>query len=316
MSTLVLSRSKDGIHFAEDEKFHTVKIPSDVTVNSIVTKLSNEAWERFNTSRGKQHATRSLLIVGGKSGNKTVHRNTGVEGVKAFAMANTGGHVLKAHPAVHEIFPGKPILQGTVGGCFEGRDGFSGICEFDGRFSLIFWRQKFWLFARANLDWGVRHTQVVSSDDLQKWGNWSLIHIHGQHHPNRLPKHPSMNIYFMGVHVNPVNASSLFALLPLNDPKNANPSLHGSVCATFSLDGVIWSPLAPLLPSARKGERTVDHPAIGVLCCKDGLVHLYVQHDVPDIATTPLSRITRYSVTLLDFEHLSARSLAHLAAPR
>ena len=78
------------------------------------------------------------------------------------------------------------MLQGDHAGCVEGRPGFHKSCEFDGRFSLIHFRNRFILFARANMpvvQAGVeglppsyaRAIQMTHSSDLNSWSPFQLI---------------------------------------------------------------------------------------------------------------------------------------------
>ena len=57
-------------------------------------------------------------------------------------------------------------------------------------------RERFWLYARANLHatGGARHVQVSSSADLRSWSNWEVLRFDGV-----FTGKPENNIYYMQV---------------------------------------------------------------------------------------------------------------------
>ena len=57
-------------------------------------------------------------------------------------------------------------------------------------------RERFWLYARANLHatGGARHVQVSSSADLRRWSNWEVLRFDGV-----FTGKPENNIYYMQV---------------------------------------------------------------------------------------------------------------------
>ena len=76
------------------------------------------------------------------------------------------------------------MFRGNYGGCVEGRGPkgrFNG-CEFDGRFSLVHYRDRFLIFARANIASGLRSVQMISSEDLVEWSPFQLINVSGVNH--------------------------------------------------------------------------------------------------------------------------------------
>ena len=154
-----------------------------------------------------------VLVVGGKSGDGSFapHRRDGVRGAVAFDLDPGGG-------ALREALT-KPLFQGNGNGCVEGRGAapgkhdFRGWCEFDGRFSLVYWRDASVLYTRANVWWGTRSVQMTRSSDLETWDPWRLIDIDGS------SPDADRNIYFFGVSANPADADSLIAVLPINHPR-------------------------------------------------------------------------------------------------
>eukprot|EP00966_Prymnesium_polylepis_P271206 6265811-Prymnesium_polylepis.1 len=71
----------------------------------------------------------------------------------------------------------------------------------------------------------------------------------------------------------------------------------------FSVDGLNWSPLRVALQCGAFGDRTVDHPAAPAMVRgkgkDDGLVHVYVQHDVPSIGLDRMTPWSLYKETVL-----------------
>lgn len=239
-----------------------------------------------------------ILAVGGRSGNPNhpSHRGLGVVGIRAFQVKND---------TVESLFDGDPVLQGDSGKCFEGRKLFNNHCEFDGRLSMVWWKGRYWMYGRANLDLGIRYVQVTRSTDMQNWGDWRLLDIHGYRGSQDQQDYRDVNVYFLGVHLNPFDPEeSLLGLLPLNDPTHPDPDLRAAICLTFSRDGVHWSSLIPLFPSTPIEQRTFDHPAIG-LVTDNSSMHFYIHRDVPHISTRfRASRIERFSVPLNHIQKL------------
>merc|ERR1711998_655408 len=120
--------------------------------------------------------------------------------------------------------------MGDHDGCVERRYGFS-ACEFDGRFSLIHFRDRFLLFARANLP--SRSVQMTTSKNLQQWSRFELIHIEGV-------SRQASQIYFLTATV--IKKDELIAghfpgdLAFSADSKARSSGVH----ATLSKDGLHW----------------------------------------------------------------------------
>jgi len=132
--------------------------------------------------------------------------------------------------------------------CVERRMQRRGLCEFDGKLSVVYWRERFWLYARANLHatGGARHVQVSSSADLRSWSNWELLRFDGVYTGKA-----DNNIYYMQVSA---SGSQLLGFLP--------GSINGEagIFATRSINGVAWDQPVRLLTSEAIEHRTQDHP--------------------------------------------------------
>jgi len=148
----------------------------------------------------------------------------------AVDVADHGGLAWDKSPTV--------VIHGTdPPGCVDRRPERSGYpatvgCEFDGRLSLVRLRQRFLLYARANLAEGAlmggRAVQVSRSRNSRQWAAWAPVHILG------LPA-DEVDIYFFSVSLNPVANSTLIALFPLSQPPDA------CIAMAFSRDGVTFS---------------------------------------------------------------------------
>lgn len=102
-----------------------------------------------------------LLLIGGRSIDPQRSEFSATEkalksGVKAFALSRnaTFGNKDVALP----LFSPPGILNGggahSPSHCKEGRNRYKDWCEFDGRFSAVFWKGKYWLYSRLNVAWG------------------------------------------------------------------------------------------------------------------------------------------------------------------
>ena len=200
------------------------------------------------------------------------------------------------------------IINGSHPGCMERRDPKSsphlahliggGVCEYDGRLSLVHFNGSLLLFTRANpMSHGSRHVQMTRSvDDGNSWSPFQQIQIDGHDDAG--------DIYFFGVQVNPSHNGSLVAVFPLVH------RLRACICISASADGLRWTRVTPLLSCELFGERTIDQPAAPSMVRRGTEVWLYVQEEVPGITidrTTPkmvwnqmvkhekTSRVVRYA---------------------
>ena len=200
-------------------------------------------------------------------------------------------------------------IRGDHAGCVDRRlrTGYRG-CEYDGRLSVVHFRGRHWLYARANLrecaPTGGRFVHVATSVDARQWSPFQLLTIDG-YHPD------SGDIYFFAAQRSPVDDDSLLALFPLSQPAG------GCIAAAFSADGVRWT--APLKLRGCKlapEGRTEDHPVAGGAVRRGGRVHFYVQRAVPGIA--PRSQgtsIVRYSLSAARLAATTRRALRSLHRP-
>ena len=171
------------------------------------------------------------------------------------------------------------VLDGHHPGCVERRNTSSrdmdhvipGVCEFDGRLSLVSFRGDLLLFSRSNpAAHGSRHVQVTrSANDGDTWSPFEQLRLSGYDGGG--------DIYFFGVQVNPAHDQSLLAIFPLVH------RMRGCVAMSASLDGVRWTRATPLLSCSIYGERTLDHPASPAMVQRGSEVWLYVHEEVPGI---------------------------------
>lgn len=202
--------------------------------------------------------------------------------------AGRGQYYLDAAPQSTQWRDFRLIFNGTHPGCVERRprawtraDG-SGACEFDGRLSLVEHNGELVLFARANSGAsGLRFVQATrSKDNGRSWSPFSQLHIE-QWAPS------NGDLYFFSVQPNPVHNGSLVAMVPVVH--------HFSACVslTFSVDGLRWSPLSPLVRCAAYGERSAHHPVSGglvrvsqeriALLVHESVPYIYVDKRTPEV---------------------------------
>jgi len=231
------------------------------------------ADERLNGSRGKDLYGASLALHG---------PNENYRGLEFFAAADR--RTALEPTAAWAKVPGSTISGGHPG-CVERRPTFGGLCEFDGRVSLVERRGEVLAYARANTNaaGGGRGVQVARAADLfggSGWGPFELATFQGLGDPSRA------NVYFAAVARNPVDGASLLGLFPTVLPSGAS-----FVALAFSCDGARFSALAPLLNGTRGARlgRAPDQPVDGVVRRGD-TVFFYVHRDVPGIAKHTASR--------------------------
>ena len=87
--------------------------------------------------------------------------------------------VSKANPAslseFARISPPRVLFNAHKMGCTDALPIHHGVCDFDSRISLTFWKGKFLVYARANLDYGIRWVQVTESTDMNTWSKFKLL---------------------------------------------------------------------------------------------------------------------------------------------
>ena len=194
-----------------------------------------------------------------------------------------------------------PIITGRHPGCVERRRGLDGVCEYDGKLSLARYRERFYMYARANLkpDGGGRFVQVAQSagdSPSSGFGPFALLSILGYD-----PVGPG-NIYLTCVTPCPfgLEAACLLGLFAVNlggsppaqnmtrgrgnfrssrdawrdgnglagggpSHEDGNTDGHSFIGLSFSCDGRRWSELVEIAPSKGERGRTHDHPVCGLL---------------------------------------------------
>ena len=183
------------------------------------------------------------------------------------------------------------ILNGFHPGCVECRRGTYGACEFDGKLSVVKFRGRVLIYARANLEaeGGGRYVQFTASegdDPLGPYRPLRLIDIAGY------APWSGGNIYYATVNPNPLDhGNTLLGLFPvaLNET-DVRPALKrsraplGFMGLSISCDGHHWAPLTVLSHCKVQHNRTLCQPADGLVTV-DGQIFAFVHDDVPQICT-------------------------------
>ena len=148
------------------------------------------------------------------------------------------------------------ILDGSPeSGCVERRRQIGTSCEFDGKLSVVSWRGRTLLYARANVaDCGARHVQVTSSADGQSgWSRWQLLRFDSTMLGGKWG--PTTNAYYFAVRAVGLRLVALFPLVAGG---------QGGVYLGESEDGLTWTGVQRLLSSEVRSEwRTADYPVDG-----------------------------------------------------
>eukprot|EP00927_Polykrikos_kofoidii_P086334 TRINITY_DN9639_c0_g1_i1.p1 TRINITY_DN9639_c0_g1~~TRINITY_DN9639_c0_g1_i1.p1 ORF type:complete len:507 (+),score=39.38 TRINITY_DN9639_c0_g1_i1:27-1547(+) len=190
-------------------------------------------------------------------------------------------------------------------------------CEFDGRLSVVHFKQRLLLYARANIkpEGGGRFVQVSSGAvSGRAWGPFNLITI---------MEYDAWqgDIYTFSVHLNPQDPNMLLSLFPVIDRSTG----RSSIAMSLSEDGIWWSPMVDLLSSLvshTSAGRTMDHPVDGIIVSECGReVYFFVQHTVPGIGTAEFQTdrprgLLRYTMRAETLQQLAMDAKGHLAAVR
>ena len=150
------------------------------------------------------------------------------------------------------------LLRGDEKGCIEGRSGFGG-CEFDGRFSIIHFRNRFILFARANagpcpVGCG-RNVQMTNSSDLENWSDFELLRFKDTNH---------LNIYFVMATV--IDSELIAGYFPgilglhRNCVSDGCETRSSGIFVSWSKDGLHWEEPRNVYEQAPESNRVVIHP--------------------------------------------------------
>jgi hypothetical protein len=198
------------------------------------------------------------------------------------------------------------ILDGRHQGCIDGRvnrDGIApyvdhGVCEFDGRNSVVYFRGRFHLYVRANPTLGRRFVQYSTSSDLQDWTAFRSIRLQGA-------DACAVNVYTFAAQAHPLRNDRLIAFYPVvSGCKDRFSKMQdgpvvtytsGVVCrissenaSTYSLamscsaDGRSWSrPFSLFSCYGRIGVRTASLPVANGLRFTGDRLYVWVHQDVP-----------------------------------
>lgn len=202
------------------------------------------------------------------------------------------------------------IMLGSHKGCVTARYD-DGLCEFDGKLGVVFVKNTWYIFIRANVKKnGGRFVQMTRSktgaagpyDPLQ------LIKI------DQYDTYGRGNIYFAAVDVSPIDAGMMVALMPVNAGTNASHNGNGEsyIALTMSCDGVHWSALTKLVSSVGIDGRTEDQPVDGLIV-HAGQAYFFVHEHVPHISKCKkMSRIVQYRLRMDTLRLLSREAKATL----
>ena len=189
------------------------------------------------------------------------------------------------------------VISGRHPGCQEIFDRYAPICYFDSKMSLTHFRDRYYVFARANTvpRGGGRFVQVAvsaSDDPGGPYSSFEMIQIAGYSTIR------SGNIYTAAIREHPLDTSMLLGLFSVNEgqPGRVNKDGKCYIALSLSCDGKRWSNLTPLIHTNGSKGRTFDQPVTGLLR-KGGAVHFFVHRDVPQISprAPTQSRLERHT---------------------
>ena len=166
------------------------------------------------------------------------------------------------------------LFPGNHKGCVESRKGFGSACEFDGRFSLIHFRGRFLLYARANVP--SRFVQITHSDDLKEWSPFQLIDIEGakpdkmkNELPTFLKAEHAIAMYFLTAAVMEKD-EWIAGYFPGIISRSSGEIVSEGVHITSSKDGFHWAKPRPVfeagtLASDRDKRLGIQHTAFYIM---------------------------------------------------
>ena len=209
-------------------------------------------------------------------------------------------------------------MDGVHPNCIECRAVSAGACEFDGKLSVAFFRDRFYIYARANLEreHGGRFVQVAVSDGNDPrgpYGEFTLLRIAGY------DARSTGNIYFAAVKTNPIDNATLLGLFPVALVENsavreagtadgAAGGLDGLIGLSISCNGLDWAPLLRLSRSRVVSNRTVDQPVDGFLV-RGSRVFAYLHRNVQWVSR---GRRRRNESVAIEPHEIDARVLRRL----
>ena len=131
--------------------------------------------------------------------------------------------------------------------CIEKRLPYLDNCEFDSKMSIVKFKNRYHIFARANMKSEVRFVQTTSSNDLKTWKPFQLISM------KHIDPSQAINLYFMNVEN--WNKTHLIGLFPSVFSKQT-----AGIFASFSQNGLVWSKPITVLEQRSIGVRVRIHP--------------------------------------------------------
>ena len=240
--SLLISRLQANLHEFE---WVTLARPFDGARAGRATPLIPSEWHMSHNA-ATVCVNDTLHVFGGQYRNYTGGRGATARGVfhsSASARLRPGEPFEWSSPTLQ--------LQGFHKGCIERRPKFAGYCEFDGLFSSVFFKGRFFIYGRANLSPlnGARHVQMTSAPaDLSNWSPFQVISL-----PGVKAGRSDANIYFFHVQL---WGDRLLALFPavFSAPDSAG------IYATTSIDGIVWTRPERLMRVPAACARTRVHP--------------------------------------------------------
>ena len=229
------------------------------------------------------------------------------------------------------------IFDGHHLGCVDGRgnrDGVApfvehGVCEFDGRNAAVFFRGRYYLYARANPTLGRRFVQFTTSNDLQTWSPFRSIRLEGV-------DACAVNIYTFAAQAHPLRSDRLIAFYPavfgchsvsgiregpvtsyasdvVCNSQSENLSTY-SLAMSCSADGRSWSqPFLLFSCYGRVGQRTASLPVANGVRFTGDRFFVWVHQDMPsglrkDMTAREMrrSKLVRYELDGAAFRKWSA----------
>ena len=250
---------------ADPNRFDSATRPTIVT-----TAKGSKAFREMTTNAGFMCENNTIVMYGGR-----FHWGFGkgkFPGLLRSEAKLTSDH---KHAAQLVWSEPKPLLKGTTRhgfehafelNCSEGRKRYQGVCNLDGKLSVVHYRGRTLAFMRYNLkNNGWRHVQMTSSpiDKPAKFNQFqSLVFAD-------TPQIKENNIYFFDVQALP-DDSGLMAIFPATYGRGCNANgkgckIEGGVYAALSDDGVHWGKPHMLMRSTvgASGVRSDDHPVDG-----------------------------------------------------
>ena len=311
-----VATSTDGIHFGSVR----LMLPSDwsaarMTHNTAVLLRARDAGVLEYVVVGGQHRPRVERGAGDVS--SVADRGIFVSHGESLCFSSRcEAPSAMQQPVTSQWAPPRRMLDGRHAGCVEranravprGWNVGQGVCEFDGRLSLVHFDGQWQLFTRANVKIGSRFVQRTTSKDLNAWEPFAPIALADY---NAL----SNNIYYFAVQVNPVDNASLVAVFPLVHRYKSEHPYGGCIAISCSHDGLTWSSPVPLVSCPRLdryNERTMSAPVAGLIRTS-WTIDYYVQHNVPEQEPPdflqPRARIVRHQIPIEQFRAYSQMAL-------